>query len=745
MTMKRRWVQLFAVLAALLFLGAIGQAEVLPDGSSGIPGRPYEIPDEMVIKLDKALAAQMNRVGALQGTTGLPALDSVGAKFRAAALKQIFPESKEREYQGRIVELSGWYKVKFAGPVDVSRALEEYLAVPGVLKAQPNGYAYTMKTPNDPSLSSQWHLAKIAAPQAWDIESGDSGTVVAIIDTGVRYFHKDLGGTNASPANPQAAEGNMWINKKEKNGAAGVDDDGNGKVDDWIGRDFVEADSTCTDEDCTGEDNDPRDYNGHGTHCEGIVAAITNNGYGVASPAGGWGNGVQQAKGNGVRIMPIRAGFDSYWGGSLTWEAIAKSYRYAADTGAKIASCSFGGGGDTNSYGGIDEAVDYYLASGGIIFKAAGNSNVETVPDYISNRSEVVNVAATDQQDCKASFSSYGTWVDISAPGVAIFSTFHDKSDPQNDKWVAMDGTSMATPLAASVAALIWSANPGWTADQVKAHLRATADSIDALSCNRSYRGKMSGGRVNAYKAVKDKRVVASSNAASYDASALAPESIVAAFGTGLSDRTEAAQSIPLPTTLAGTTVKIRDRAGEERLAPLFYVSPVQVNYQIPAGTATDQARVVITHPATGTSVGAAPIGRLGPGIFSANADGKEVAAANALRVKADGSQVYEPVTRYDDTQKKFVSVPVDLGPAEERVYLLLYATGLRFNSGLAAVGARIGGVDAPVIYAGAQGYYVGLDQVNVLIPRSLAGRGEVEVLLTVEGKTANAVKINVR
>jgi uncharacterized protein (TIGR03437 family) len=263
-------------------------------------------------------------------------------------------------------------------------------------------------------------------------------------------------------------------------------------------------------------------------------------------------------------------------------------------------------------------------------------------------------------------------------------------------------------------------------------------------------RGKDAGGNWGVYSAaflyIKGKLgTVASVSAASYDGSALPPESIVAAFGTSLSDRTETAQSIPLPTILAGTTVKVRDNAGAERLAPLFYVSPLQVNYQMPAGTAAGQARVTVTHETTGTSTGSVVINPVAPGIFSANADGKGVAAAQALRVKTDGSQAYEPVARYDEGQKKFVAVPIDLGPAGDQVYLILYATGLRYRSGLAAVSAKIGGVDAPVSYAGAQGYYVGLDQVNLLIPRSLAGRGEVNVELAVEGKKANPVTVTMR
>jgi hypothetical protein len=115
------------------------------------------------------------------------------------------------------------------------------------------------------------------------------------------------------------------------------------------------------------------------------------------------------------------------------------------------------------------------------------------------------------------------------------------------------------------------------------------------------------------------------------------------------------------------------------------------------------------------------------------------------VRVKKDGSQVYEPVARYDLEQKKFIPLPIDLGPETDQVYLILYGTGIRLLPSPDGATVRIGDVDAPVTYVGAQGYFIGLDQINVKLPRSLAGRGEVEVLLTVDGKPANPLQINIR
>jgi len=238
---------------------------------------------------------------------------------------------------------------------------------------------------------------------------------------------------------------------------------------------------------------------------------------------------------------------------------------------------------------------------------------------------------------------------------------------------------------------------------------------------------------------------VANVSAASYISTSLAAESIVSAFGSGLATATLAAASTPLPTTLAGTTVKVRDSAGTERLAPLFFVSPTQVNYLIPAGTVNGAATVTMTSGDGTVSAGTVQIASVTPGLFAADASGRGLAAATALRVKADGSQQFEPVARFDAAQNKFVAVPIDLGPETDQVFLLLFGTGIRFRSALSAVTAKLGGVDSQTPFAGAQGDFAGLDQVNVRLSRSLIGRGEVDVALTVDGQTANALKVHIK
>ncbi len=227
----------------------------------------------------------------------------------------------------------------------------------------------------------------------------------------------------------------------------------------------------------------------------------------------------------------------------------------------------------------------------------------------------------------------------------------------------------------------------------------------------------------------------------------VAAEAIVSAFGAFLATSTTVAGTTPLPTSLAGTAVNVKDAAGTERAAPLFFVSPGQVNFQVPPGTTNGAATVTITSGDSSRSTGVVTIAAVSPGLVAANADGQGVAAAVALRVRADGSSLYEPIARYDATLNppRFVSVPLDLGPSADTVFLILYGTGIRSRGSLTAVTASIGGTAAQVDYAGPAPDFVGLDQLNVRLPRSLIGRGEIDIALTVDGVTANTVRVNIK
>ncbi len=226
--------------------------------------------------------------------------------------------------------------------------------------------------------------------------------------------------------------------------------------------------------------------------------------------------------------------------------------------------------------------------------------------------------------------------------------------------------------------------------------------------------------------------------------SALAAEAIASAFGQGLAGSTEAASVLPLPTSLAGTAVKVKDSAGVERLAPLFFVSPGQVNYLVPEGTRLGSATITVTSRERVVGAGSLPIDAVVPGLFTANASGRGVAAALALRVSADGAQTSQTAFRCGAAPGSCVPVPVDLGAESDQVFLQLFGTGIRGRSSVSAVRATIGGEAAEVVGAGPQGQFVGLDQVNVRLSRRLIGRGEVDVVLTVDGKAANTVTVSI-
>jgi uncharacterized protein (TIGR03437 family) len=230
---------------------------------------------------------------------------------------------------------------------------------------------------------------------------------------------------------------------------------------------------------------------------------------------------------------------------------------------------------------------------------------------------------------------------------------------------------------------------------------------------------------------------------ASFSGHENAQESILSVFGTNLATATQGASSTPLPTNLAGTRVLVRDSLGIERAAPLFFVSPTQINYQIPPGTETGLATVSIHNNGSITARGTIQVVAVAPGIFTAAANGKDFAAAEIVRIKTNGQQSAEPVARWDATQAKFVAVPIEFGADE--IVLVLYATGVRHRSDLKNVSATVAGLPMNVEYAGNQNQFVGLDQINIRLSRSLVGRGEVDVKLTMDGSAANVVKINVK
>jgi uncharacterized protein (TIGR03437 family) len=224
---------------------------------------------------------------------------------------------------------------------------------------------------------------------------------------------------------------------------------------------------------------------------------------------------------------------------------------------------------------------------------------------------------------------------------------------------------------------------------------------------------------------------------------AVAAESIASYYGTNLAGGTFPALTLPLPTNLGGVTVQVQDSAGVTRPAPLFYVSANQINFEIPAGTALGQAVVnVVDSNKTLMGSTTANIQNVAPGLFTADGSGAGAPAALAIRIGVNKIQDATPV--FQCSAGGCTSVPVALG-VDTPIFLTLFGTGIRNRSSVADVSVTINGVSLPVQYAAAQGFYAGLDQVNVPVLLSLRGTGEADLILTVDGEAANPVRVNIQ
>jgi uncharacterized protein (TIGR03437 family) len=234
-------------------------------------------------------------------------------------------------------------------------------------------------------------------------------------------------------------------------------------------------------------------------------------------------------------------------------------------------------------------------------------------------------------------------------------------------------------------------------------------------------------------------------NAASYAAMPIAPDGYTVAFGTNFSTTTAQTPSLKLPTTLAGTTVKITDSKGATQTAGLFYVSPTQINFLVPTGLASGSATVSIANQAK--SVGSFPvtIAQVSPSLFAADSSGAGAAAAVAMAYAPNAPVQVLPVFNCSVSPLVCTATPIDLGSASTSVYLELYGTGIRGRTGLSGVSVTLGGTPLQITYAGAQGTYAGLDQVNALVDRSFIGQGSLSLQLTVDGVTANPVLVNIK
>jgi len=415
-----------------------------------------------------------------------PAFAALAREAGLTAVEPLYPNLR----RVTVPDLSLNYVLTVDPATDMEVLAARFEATGKVEYAEPDYIRPVYRTPNDPHLGSQWTMTRCDVIEAWDLipdpVPSNPEMIIAIIDSGVDWNHPDL--INRVWVNPgEDLDGDGVIPAGTTPGEAdernGVDDDGNGYVDDFYGYDWVTGVTGCAaGEDCSTVDNNPMDHNGHGTHCAGIAAAETDNGVGVASIA--WDS----------RIMCLRAGYDAADGnGYVVQTAAASAIYYAIENGAKVVSMSFGGSGT------IRTPATVAYNSGVLCFHAAGNDD-QTEQDQLDRATGMVSVASTSSNDCKSDFSNYGDWVDVSAPGSAIYSTMFDNS------YASLYGTSMACPNAASLAALIWWMNPELTVAEVRERLIGTTDNIYEMTCNSAYAGQLGSGRINAYKALANIR-----------------------------------------------------------------------------------------------------------------------------------------------------------------------------------------------------------------------------------------------
>lgn len=388
-------------------------------------------------------------------TTGFGSIDNIISQYDVKSVYPPFPLKKDVKLRMNGDEdLARFFTIKYDGNIDpTDLSAEIFEKNKDILEwAEPEFVYEALFVPNDPSIPQQYHISKINSFQAWDITQGDTNVVIGIVDSGSDLDHPDLGA-------------NIRYNYADP--VDGVDNDGNGYIDDFKGWDFYYY------------DNDPNILGGsdHGSHVSGCASQVANNNVHGAGP--GFKCKLRISK--HAPDVPDNNIYNSNSG-----------IVYLYQNGAKVINCSFG---SSTFSAGTQNIINDAWAAGVVIVASAGNDGLNT-PRYPASYDNVVNVAASNSADLKASFSNYHTTVDVIAPGEGILSTVYDNS------YAVFNGTSMSSPVTAGVVGLIRSKYPSWTNAQVVDRLKLGVDSIYHL--NPAYIGLLGTGRVNAFKCVAD-------------------------------------------------------------------------------------------------------------------------------------------------------------------------------------------------------------------------------------------------
>jgi hypothetical protein len=372
--------------------------------------------------------------------------------------------SRGDEVLGRIV------KVQFSADVDESNFTSMLLSDTEIEYIQKSTTYQLDFVPNDSLISQQWALEKINVFDAWDITQGADTVLLAIIDTGIDYDHPDL--TNKIFINEDETGLDQFGNDKKNNG---IDDDGNGFIDDYRGWDFTDRvgfpfDSTGGD--YLGWDNNPFDDQGHGTYISGIAAAESNNLYGIAGAA------------PSIKMLNLRA-FDP--GGYGEEDDVAAAILYAVVMGAKVINMSFG----DNAFSYVLRDVIRYAYSQNVVLIASAGNSGSSAPHYPSGYSEVICVGNSTDQDFIAGTSNFGSTIDLVAPGSLIMTT------AKNAGYAIISGTSASAPYVSAAASLILS-KQSFTNEEIKQILKSTSDDIGEAGWDL----KSGAGRLNIFKAL---------------------------------------------------------------------------------------------------------------------------------------------------------------------------------------------------------------------------------------------------